>query len=769
MADSAKPTQDTRKRKGEQQPGWWTSECYEARGSLRKSLREIREGREEGTERRRQQYLIKRRRYREVCAESKGKWKTKVEDKIKTEADFWKFVNKGRRKINNGGERITEERWIKHFADQLGGEEAIEADWMEGRSEEISREDRWEREITEEEVGRAINEIAVRKAAGSDEIESEVWKYAPPEVKRGLTDLFNKVWDSGSIPREWSEAIVVPIYKNGDKTDPGNYRGISLLSTAYKIFESVLNKRLMAWAEEMGQLPENQMGFRKGRGTRDGVYVLHTLVEQQLAKKRGKLYAYYIDLKVAFDSVNREKLGREVWDKGVRGKMYRVLDAIYKSTENRVRTAEGLTNVFRLSKGVRQGCPLSPLLFNIFIADLEQYLKGKQEGGVVINGIKIWLLAYADDMVLMAVDPKQMQEMLNALSRYLRWKGLELNYGKSKMQIFKKSGKRARAENWSWEGEVVEVVKVFKYLGVMMQCNNGFEEHIRYIKKKARIGLGKVWGIGERNWKGDVNVKWKLFRALIESIMTYGAEIWGWAEQKELQLLITKYWRWVLGVRWNVPGYIIQEEVDEKQLWAQTWKRAYKYEKRLLIEEWTTWMHRCAQWRKEVAQKGIRWRVERRKVLEKLGISEEGVRELEGRGWEVTEDIERRIEERKFSQNWQKMQSSRYNPMYKDLKPEQRRARYLQSREVSDKDKVLFAKYRTGSEVGAANYWQEKETRMCKTFGELEETLEHVVERCGRVKGREKGKTVLEILGEDGKGRMQLRELDRERKTRQRD
>ncbi len=211
----------------------------------------------------------------------------------------------------------------------MGGEEAIEGGWMEGRSEEISGDDRWEREIAEEEVGRAINEIAVRKAAGSDAIESEVWKYAPPEVKRGLVDLFNKVWDSGTILREWSEAIVVPIYKNGDKTEPGNYRGISLLSTAYKIFASVLNTRLMAWAEETGQLPENQMGFRKGRGTRDGVYVLHTLVEQQLAKKRGKLYAYYIYLKAAFDSVNRKKLGRELWNKGVRGKMYRVLDAIY--------------------------------------------------------------------------------------------------------------------------------------------------------------------------------------------------------------------------------------------------------------------------------------------------------------------------------------------------------------------------------------------------------------------------------------------------------
>ncbi len=140
-----------------------------------------------------------------------------------------------------------------------------------------------------------------------------------------------------------------------------------------------------------------------------------------------------------------------------------------------MRIEEGLTRTFRSSRGGRQGCPLSPLLFNLFIADLEYYLKRNQVGRVTIKGIKVWLLAYADDMVLLVEKPKQMQEILNVLSRYLRRKGLELNYGKSKMQIFKKGGKRARTEKWTWEGEELQVVKMFKYLGVVMQSNNGFE------------------------------------------------------------------------------------------------------------------------------------------------------------------------------------------------------------------------------------------------------------------------------------------------------
>ncbi len=521
----------------------------------------------------------------------------------------------------------------------------------------------------------------------------------------------------------------------------------------------------MEWAERTGKLPEYQMGFRKGRGTRDSVYVLHTLVEKQLGKKRSKLYAYYIDLKAAFDSVNRGKLGKRLWEIGVKGKMFRTLARIYQNTENRIRMDEGVTKKFRSMRGVRQGCPRSPLLFNLYIADLEECLKGNQEGGVVLQGMKVWLLAYADDMVLVAEEPKQMQNMLQCLWRYLKRKGLELNYSKSKMQIFKKGGKRAKGEKWQWEGKEVEVVKVFKYLGMIMQSNNSFGEHIRYIKKKARVGMGAVWGIGERFWKGDLHMRWKLFRALIESIMIYGAEIWGWGERQELQKLITKYWRWVLGVTWNVPGYIIQEEVDELQIWAKTWRRAYSYEYRLRKEEKESWVNVCAKWRSEEKQKNLKWRVERRQELAKLGISEEGIQDLEDRGWEVTTEMERRVKDRRIQLNRQKIENSKFNPEYKGWKMGQGRAQYLESKFLSHQDKGLLARYRTGAEVGAAYYWMQDDKRLCKVCRREEETMKHVIEECDGVRASVRGKRMEEVLREDGSGRSFLRELDRERRA----
>ncbi len=127
-----------------------------------------------------------------------------------------------------------------------------------------------------------------------------------------------------------------------------------------------------------------------------------------------------------------------------------------------------------------------------------------------------------------------------------------------------------------------------------MQCNNGCGEHIRYIKKSKK-SYGSSVGSGrktlERRHRDDHGTQ---FKALIESIMMYGAEIWGWAEQGELQKIITNCWRWVLGVKWNVPVYIVQEEVDEEQLWANTWGRAYEYEWRLRQVEDGGWITVCA-------------------------------------------------------------------------------------------------------------------------------------------------------------------------------
>lgn len=234
--------------------------------------------------------------------------------------------------------------------------------------------------------------------------------------------------------------MITPIYKKGDAGDVRNYRGITLLCTAYKVYAAILAERLREEIERKGRLPETQAGFRKGRGTMDNIIILQQTINKEINKKKGKMYGFFIDLKAAFDKVDRRILWRAMEERGIRRGLVERVKEIYEQTKNAVRIRESITDWFWTCKGVRQGCPLSPLLFALVIADIEEEMKKGQIGGVLIGRERVWTLAYADDLVLLAKNEESMKEIMRRLERYLKNKNLQLNVEKSKMVCFRKGG-----------------------------------------------------------------------------------------------------------------------------------------------------------------------------------------------------------------------------------------------------------------------------------------------------------------------------------------
>lgn len=151
--------------------------------------------------------------------------------------------------------------------------------------------------------------------------------------------------------------------------------------------------------------------------------------------------------------------------------------------------------------GVKQGSPLSPGLFNLLIADLEEYMRKERWGGVKLKDGRVYMLAYADDLVLLVEEEKGMRAMMTKLERYIRQKWLTVNVGKSKMLRFGKRGGRRRRIRWYWEGREVEEVRSFKYLGYVFQKNEEQDTQIRDRIKTAV--MGQVWRIGKRRFGGD--------------------------------------------------------------------------------------------------------------------------------------------------------------------------------------------------------------------------------------------------------------------------
>ena len=133
-------------------------------------------------------------------------------------------------------------------------------------------------DFTQEEVLNAIKQLKLNKSGGPDYLINEFIIYGKHIFTNTLCKLFNKIFETGCFPDEWTEGFIIPLHKKGSLTDVGNYRGITLLSILGKLFTRVLNNRLKDWAENYHLLIEAQAGFRAGMSTTDNIFVLHGVI-----------------------------------------------------------------------------------------------------------------------------------------------------------------------------------------------------------------------------------------------------------------------------------------------------------------------------------------------------------------------------------------------------------------------------------------------------------------------------------------------------------
>ncbi|KAL6421061.1 hypothetical protein ACFW04_013585 [Cataglyphis niger] len=265
--------------------------------------------------------------------------------------------------------------WDGYFRNLLG---EVEGKVVIGKREGFRIDE--EENISRSEIRAVIGRLKDNKAVGTDGIPTEVWKYGEENMEERIWKICNRVWKGEGWIEEWNEGVIVPILKKGEGERVEKYRGVSLTSTLYKVYASVL------------AVPQNQTSFKKGLGTMDNIFILNYLVNRQLSKK-GKLIAFFIDLKAAFDSVDRRKLVEAMRERGMREGLIRRSEDIMRETRNRVRRGEDLGTGFWTGRGVRQSCPLSPHLFNLITADMEEVMSRGGWGGVRLGGIKVYTLA----------------------------------------------------------------------------------------------------------------------------------------------------------------------------------------------------------------------------------------------------------------------------------------------------------------------------------------------------------------------------------------
>ena len=205
--------------------------------------------------------------------------------------------------------------------------------------------------------------------------------------------------------------------------------------------------------------------------------MLNSLLNNRLKKKGGKLYAAFVDFKVASNKVDRNILlntthcrKRELEEK--------FIERFPESTEKTrigIVPSEGITEEFKANVGVRQECQLSPVLFNIFLDGIDEAWE-KKNGETVIGWCKFYVLKYADESA------EGLARMLKGFVRFADRTGMEVNVEKTKIMVSRNGGRRAQGENWTHKGKVIEVVSEFKYLGYWLSTRNGCKKHLRNQK-----------------------------------------------------------------------------------------------------------------------------------------------------------------------------------------------------------------------------------------------------------------------------------------------
>ena len=478
------------------------------------------------------------------------------------------------------GEIVSE--WASYYSamlsDATGHSKAGNAYWdavatkMEVSSEPLLENNEINGEITWREVNDVLRSFSGSKAAGLSGLTPDWYKLAQedprevvplPQTALGavLLGFCQRVFSSAYIPIRLRAAEVVNIHKGGDACDMNNYRGISLIEIPLKVVCAVVTRRVSESLEKAGRLSIYQAGFRRSEEAMGHVVSLHEMVQRRV--NRGKTtYLAFIDVKKAFDSVPHGALLKKLELIGVHGGCHRFFAALYESSVVQVRCGGGYTTApIAVERGVRQGCPASPLLFNIFINDILSKCQALgvdclSHPGQAVEGLgqgtnhstRVPGLLFADDLVLICPSKGKLRRALESITAWAEAWELQFNASKCGIMGVGRNGKSTLGTEWRLQGVVVPVVQKYKYLGIWFSEEWSYgvmlEHHERRVQKSLDMSLGFL-----RNASIPTALRLLILKGQVLPIANYGGELFGMSADRaaRTQTLVNSAVRGVIG------------------------------------------------------------------------------------------------------------------------------------------------------------------------------------------------------------------------------
>ena len=399
--------------------------------------------------------------------------------------------------------------------------------------------------ILKAEIISALRSMKYGKAVGPDKLSVEMIEALEDVGTSKLEHIMNKMYDTGTIPKNLSRSIFIALPKRPGATECELHRTISLMSHITKLMLKILMKRMKSTIHE--EIEDVQCGFKQGKGTTNAIFILRNLTERSIEVQKD-LYLCFIDYSKAFDKVQHEKLFAILDQLDIDGKTLRWISNLYWEQTAAVRVDDELSEWIEIKRGVRQGCVLSPDLFSLYSEIILRQIEDLQ--GVIVNGRNLNNIRYADDTVLISDTEEGLQLIVNKVIEESERMGLSLNTKKTySMTVSKKPDPPPCT--LTANGENIKQVRKFNYLGSLLTSDGKCDSEIRRRIALSREAFSKKKSVLTSSKIGLVT-RQRILCCYVWSVLLYGCETWNISSAMKKRLEAVEIWflRRMLKISW---------------------------------------------------------------------------------------------------------------------------------------------------------------------------------------------------------------------------